>query len=1553
MGNFRKAIASISMVAILSTLVVTTTAFAAYSDVPADHWAYTAVSDFEEAGVLTPAETLRVNDPVNRAEIAKMLVTVGGFEGDTLCSASFEDCEAGSWYDTVLGVAFQNNIFRGNDDGEMMPGANILRADIATVLHRAAGASTEYMGSDYFPDVVEGSYYDAAVGWAYCNQVVGGYQDGTFGPARNATRGEAVVMLHRAYSEMEVRAECTATPEDPEVPVEATGGVTVTASDDTPEGATLPSGATSVPVATWDFTAGEDDAQLQSLEVHMFGVSSLPTDHQVYLYEGSERLTSGRSVNTTTRVATFNSLNWAIENGETRTLTLRLDVGTVSSTGELGFEIESASAVMAGGDVDGDFPVEGEVFGTSTTAAGEITVDKNGTVPNPKVGEDDVTIAKFKMTSSGETAWLEEFGLYITGNISADAIENLELYVSGEDDPVATAEGVNDRDVATFVFEEGYEIPKGDNKAFWVQADLNTGRTDDTIKAYIDEKSDVRAIGDIYGFGMQVNIASTDSPTGSYDGTSCTSSSGSCTYSTVEGGDVTISSNGPVAQDVAIAGDDVSLMDFSLTAVSDITVKNLPIQITMTETANAGGLLNATAANLTDIRIVDTDTGETLMGPIDADVLTTALAGSTAIDDTTNDTDDDDAFYLFTDEFDMAAGDELNLALTVDVENNTSLNAETVIGALELGSSYPEIRDANNKVLTNTASLVPASPITGKTMTITTPSLTLSLAANPSGEVGRVKGEKNVPFVGISARCSTASDCTLVDVELTGYIDDSGADDGWVATGTGSDNSVTLKSIVGSVWLEDADGNVVATSESVQSDGTVDFTSIDYPIEGGETITIYPVGDIASDAYKNSNAEDVAFGIATAGDVTFEDDDGNVRNASGTPNSEATGATDPSTWVNVSNGGGLTVTVDSATPNEDIVVGNSVDQVISKFKFTSTDEAFTINKVSLQNRQSGVTTAKLGDYDDNVQNVKVWYTDEDGVTQSKSGTLTSGNVQFEGLNLWVPKDDDAVLTVTATVTEIEGGAGTEKGDAGDFIDLVVAFNNFEATAQASGATYKGDKLDSDVDATSDLDVGTITFVSTSVAVGTANATLTAGTSEVVTTADLNVTLPVGTLVKFGADSTTYTEASEPMIVLTTKYTDGDLTMTGLVLNDDDATDIEAADTVAYALPGTGYLANTKHQHTYRTLPTLALSASSPTGSATVSPTDTIFKFSVTPDANDDVIVRQGVEIADDVDPVENTMDDAEAVATTTTAGEFIDGTTGIVYTAATIADNDCFLFNDAQTAGTAAGALGSYDYMSFWIKTSETDVTWDGFEVIGDDNSACAAGGDDQVVSSTSTLWVNGTATAGTAAIGTSWVLATVRLSDVDINGDGDTTDAGEAGIDATNNTYVGFNVDTGGATTALVDTDVVYIDGVVLHNEMLVVDIAGNAVLDTTPDTIVDCTLKDGTTVVAAGAAGVSTTSQARVLLVPQDHDSGTDYQALEMPAGTGKTYSLVCDTQDMVDQTANDDLLTPSIDFGSSTDGTVTRGDFWWTADEASKTIVYWLGDVGTKLSGNTLKY
>ncbi|PIZ74913.1 hypothetical protein COY06_03480, partial [Candidatus Peregrinibacteria bacterium CG_4_10_14_0_2_um_filter_41_8] len=257
------------------------------------------------------------------------------------------------------------------------------------------------------------------------------------------------------------------------------------------------------------------------------------------------------------------------------------------------------------------------------------------------------------------------------------------------------------KDIAAFSLATPYAIAKGETKSFYVKADFNTGRSADTVQVYVDQTTDVLAVGGTYGYGMTVDTNNSDG----YDGvtTACTSSAGTCSYTALEGGDVTVSSNGPASVDVAVSAKDVHLMDFSIASVSDVTVKNWPVHLlTNSSVSGATGLLTATGvANYTDIKVINVDTGATLMGPIDADAMfTTAYA--TAISDGAS--TDDDGYYLFADEFNMSAGEELNLALTMDVASTAS-SAETVYGTIELGSTYPQIKDVNNKTVTNSTSL--------------------------------------------------------------------------------------------------------------------------------------------------------------------------------------------------------------------------------------------------------------------------------------------------------------------------------------------------------------------------------------------------------------------------------------------------------------------------------------------------------------------------------------------------------------------------------------------------------------------------------------------------------------------------------------------------------------------------------------------------------------------------------------------------------------------------------------------------------------------------------
>lgn len=97
--------------------------------------------------------------------------------------------------------------FGTSGDGESTfgPGKKCTRAQIATMLWRAAG-SPEAEGENYFADVSESAYYAPAVAWAYENGITKGAGDGCFDPNAPCTRAQIVTMLWRANGSPEEEA---------------------------------------------------------------------------------------------------------------------------------------------------------------------------------------------------------------------------------------------------------------------------------------------------------------------------------------------------------------------------------------------------------------------------------------------------------------------------------------------------------------------------------------------------------------------------------------------------------------------------------------------------------------------------------------------------------------------------------------------------------------------------------------------------------------------------------------------------------------------------------------------------------------------------------------------------------------------------------------------------------------------------------------------------------------------------------------------------------------------------------------------------------------------------------------------------------------------------------------------------------------------------------------------------------------------------------------------------------------------------------------------------
>ncbi|MFA5855178.1 MAG: hypothetical protein WC846_02740 [Candidatus Gracilibacteria bacterium] len=184
-----------------------------------------------------------------------------------------------------------------------------------------------------------------------------------------------------------------------------------------------------------------------------------------------------------------------------------------------------------------------------------------------------------------------------------------------------------------------------------------------------------------------------------------------------------------------------------------------------------------------------------------------------------------------------------------------------------------------------------------------------------------------------------------------------------------------------------------------------------------------------------------------------------------------------------------------------------------------------------------------------------------------------------------------------------------------------------------------------------------------------------------------------------------------------------------------------------------------------------------------------------------------ISVNDETDPIESGPSDS-AVALTSQDGEVKDGTYGIEVTfdeniggagASNFGDDeDCFLFDQAFTT---LGAMSKYKYVTFYVQSSETDVTYDSLRLAFDDDSICTAGGDDQLQMTPSNTTVNGVALTSSSksiaagGIADTWVKVTVDIS----------------GTVTADNTYFGFSVEDGTVDWAM--TDQLVVDQVAFHN--------------------------------------------------------------------------------------------------------------------------------------------
>lgn len=107
----------------------------------------------------------------------------------------FRDVAPGAWYEEAVRYVYEAGLMQGTTGTTFSPGRTSNRGQIAAILHRLEGSPRA--GTPPFTDVAAGSYCADAVAWAEKNNIVRGFEDGTFRPEGRITRQQLAAILFR------------------------------------------------------------------------------------------------------------------------------------------------------------------------------------------------------------------------------------------------------------------------------------------------------------------------------------------------------------------------------------------------------------------------------------------------------------------------------------------------------------------------------------------------------------------------------------------------------------------------------------------------------------------------------------------------------------------------------------------------------------------------------------------------------------------------------------------------------------------------------------------------------------------------------------------------------------------------------------------------------------------------------------------------------------------------------------------------------------------------------------------------------------------------------------------------------------------------------------------------------------------------------------------------------------------------------------------------------------------------------------------------------------
>ncbi len=799
------------------------------------------------------------------------------------------------------------------------------------------------------------------------------------------------------------------------------GALTVTLASDTPAGMTVPKNGSSVMLTKVNLAAGSVDSTVTSLKFRRVGVGAVGDFSNVYLYDmNGLRLTTGRSINSTTNIVEFNNLSLMVKAGQTVAVYVYGDLSTPSTTGgQHAFELsDAASVVVSAGTVSGSFPIRGNTVTVGTTSSARIDVIKGTQPGNPTIGAKQAEVSNFKLQANGTNdVDLKQITLYQAGSVTNSDLANFNLYQGST--LVATAASVSSNGRVVLKFSPAYMIPNGQTRVFSLKADVG-GRASRTIKLYIEYTTDVTAMDKTFNAGAQVCVISTatgcTAGTANFDGTGGTGDSPQTNGNFVEvltqGGQLTNAFNGPATTNIAKGQLGVPLYKFALTSSDNtLEIKKIVVKLYKSNAAPSTCRTRGSAGTnyFRSIKIKDLTTGATLMGP--QELASTDTATST---------------LTFTESFNISTGKTLNLAFVSDLSNGADDGTSEFSGSgtcvyqaefQAFGSS--DVRVVDTGEFLSTTKIIPNTTVVGNSLTVKTSSLSVSLASSPvTGTL--VKKAQNAAITGLTLSASAQSDITVTSLTIRGNAS---------TTVLGTLNAAAFATRVTSLALYDGATQVGLAKAPDTTTALAQITNMNLVVPKGTTKTLTIKATLASSA-GSAGADSIAVGIVDSSSIQAQDQDSNT--VTPTIDSALTGAQlgqAPSVKQTILNSGTIAFQADSQPVSNIVIAGKEAWVSMAQYKLTSQYESLNVDRIQV------LASSTAGFTGDNA-NYKMVAIASGGAVKG-SDTLSAGatgsrDIDLTSSPLVVPKDGSVSFQVWAkfnTVSPSSTIAGATTGVA--------------------------------------------------------------------------------------------------------------------------------------------------------------------------------------------------------------------------------------------------------------------------------------------------------------------------------------------------------------------------------------------------------------------------------------------------------------------------------------------------------------------------------------------